>query len=247
MKNQLAYFILLLAIFTVIIISPLQAQDAPTKVTKKELTVGPATTILFDEIIYDFGKVKEGTEVTHVFTFTNTGQETLKIIGARGSCGCTVPRWPQYPIQPGETASLTVVFNTKNKFGMRNQKVTLYANTEPRESFVYVKGEIEKRPEGQENIASINKKEAPGKQTCLRVFPNPTSETIKLEMDDTAIGQEGMISIFAQNGQLMAQRNLNTLDKMVEFNVIHYPVGNYVANIKVGNQPAETICFVVAR
>ncbi|MGB2513492.1 MAG: DUF1573 domain-containing protein, partial [Flavobacteriaceae bacterium] len=49
---------------------------------------GPAMS--FDKTTHDFGTINEGDKVTTTFSFTNTGDEDLIIVDARGSCGCTV-------------------------------------------------------------------------------------------------------------------------------------------------------------
>lgn len=108
---------------------------------------GPVTTVAFaDNGTFDFGNVQEGEVVTHTFPFTNTGSEPLIISDAKGSCGCTVPSKPQAPIAPGETGEITVQFNSANKKGKRNQKVTVTANTNPAQTFIYLTGEVTPDP-----------------------------------------------------------------------------------------------------
>ena len=116
------------------------AADVPAAPT------GPTTTMSFAETEFDFGKVVSGEKVSHTYKFTNTGKEPLIISNAKGSCGCTVPEWPREPIAVGGTGEVTVVFDSKNKKGPRNQKVTLTANTDPPQSFIYLKGEVEPDP-----------------------------------------------------------------------------------------------------
>ncbi len=103
---------------------------------------GPTTVMAFDATEFDFGTVDEGEKVSHSYTFKNTGDEPLILSNAKGSCGCTVPKWPKEPIPPGEDGEITVEFNSKNKKGKRNQKVTITANTNPPQSFIYLKGEV---------------------------------------------------------------------------------------------------------
>lgn len=105
---------------------------------------GPTTEMTFAENEYDFGTVTEGEKVTHTYSFTNTGDEPLILSNARGSCGCTVPEWPREPIAPGGTGEVTVVFNSRGKGGDRNQRVTITANTEPAQTFLALKGTVEK-------------------------------------------------------------------------------------------------------
>ncbi|RME37038.1 MAG: DUF1573 domain-containing protein [Deltaproteobacteria bacterium] len=103
---------------------------------------GPTTSIAFEETEYDFGSIKSGEKVRHAFKFKNTGSEPLIISNAKGSCGCTVPSWPREPIPPGGEGEIMVEFNSKGKRGKQNKKVTLTANTEPPQSFLYIKGEV---------------------------------------------------------------------------------------------------------
>ncbi len=114
-----------------------QPADAATAVP-----AGPTTTMEFAETTFDFGTVQEGEQVSHTYKFKNTGSEPLILSDAKGSCGCTVPKWPREPIAPGESADITVEFDSKNKAGKRNQKVTITANTNPPQTFIYLTGEV---------------------------------------------------------------------------------------------------------
>jgi hypothetical protein len=96
----------------------------------------------FDEQFYDFKELTEGDTVVHYFKFTNTGTASLIIMNATASCGCTVPTFPENPIPPGESGQIKVVFNSKNKVGMQNKTVSIYANTIPPENTVFVKGKV---------------------------------------------------------------------------------------------------------
>jgi len=107
---------------------------------------GPTTTIEFDQASFDFGTVDAGEKVSHTFKFTNTGKEPLIFTNAKGSCGCTVPTWPREAIAPGATGEVSVVFNSKNKKGKRNQKVTLTGNTNPPQTFIYLTGTVNADP-----------------------------------------------------------------------------------------------------
>lgn len=106
----------------------------------------PKTTVKFDESEYDFGKVKDGEKVTHVYKFTNTGKEPLIINSAKGSCGCTVPQWPKDPVAPGATGEIKVEFNSKGKAGQQSKTVTIMANTDPNPTQIIIKGMVEKDP-----------------------------------------------------------------------------------------------------
>lgn len=124
-------------------VQPATAVDpAAQTATEVAAPTGPTTTMEFAETTFDFGTVQDGELVSHTYKFKNTGSEPLILSDAKGSCGCTVPKWPREPIAPGESAEITVEFNSKNKPGQRNQKVTITANTNPPQSFIYLTGEV---------------------------------------------------------------------------------------------------------
>ncbi len=98
--------------------------------------------IEFDNSNHDFGSIAAGTSVTHTFKFKNTGTAPLIISNAKGSCGCTVPKWPKKPVAAGETGEIQVTFNSKGKKGNQHKSVTLTANTTPANSRIYIKASI---------------------------------------------------------------------------------------------------------
>ena len=105
---------------------------------------GPTTVVNFEETEFDFGEVTSGEKVEHVYKFTNSGNEPLIISDAKGSCGCTVPEWPKEPIAPGATSEIVVRFDSSNKSGNQSKRVTLTANTEPAQTFLTIKGQVNK-------------------------------------------------------------------------------------------------------
>ena len=99
------------------------AQDQPVF---EEPQNGPK--IMFAEASFDFGDINQGDIVEHVFEFENSGNEILILNDVRTTCGCTAPSWPKEPIPPGETASLTIKFNSRGKIGMQNKVITVISN-----------------------------------------------------------------------------------------------------------------------
>ncbi len=82
----------------------------------------------FENDVYDFGKVKDGEKVTHVFKFKNVGQEPLQILKIDASCGCTQPEWPKTPIEPGQSSEIKVVFDSENRVGVTSRQITIQSN-----------------------------------------------------------------------------------------------------------------------
>lgn len=118
------------------------ATDAPAVPT------GPITKIGFAETDFDFGSIKDGEKVTHIFKFTNSGENPLVISNAQGSCGCTVPEWPKEAIAPGKTGEIKVIFDSAGKGSPEGspqaKRVTLTANTDPVETYLNIKGVVVK-------------------------------------------------------------------------------------------------------
>ena len=98
--------------------------------------------ITFEETNFDFGTIKEGSKVNHAFKFKNTGKADLIIGDARGNCGCTVPKYPTQPIEPGESGVIDVEFNSAGKHGKQNKTVSLVTNSIPSTKILTITGEV---------------------------------------------------------------------------------------------------------
>lgn len=58
------------------------------------------------------GEVRAGTILTHPFTFTNQGNETIEVLGTRSSCGCLTVLLEERVYKPGESGRLLLQVNT---------------------------------------------------------------------------------------------------------------------------------------
>lgn len=105
---------------------------------------GPPTTIEFEKYEHDFGEMKAGTKKTKKFSFTNTGDKPYVIQNAKGSCGCTVPSYPEEPIEPGESGEIEVNYKPGNKVsGQQTNNVTLTGNTEPPQTKLKIRANVQ--------------------------------------------------------------------------------------------------------
>ena len=98
--------------------------------------------IAFVEEFHDFGEVQEGEVVEHTFTFTNEGEGPLIISNAQGSCGCTVPDWPRQPFAPGQKGQIKVSFDSKNRAGRQDKRVTLTTNAVPQSKVLNITSNV---------------------------------------------------------------------------------------------------------
>jgi hypothetical protein len=85
----------------------------------------------FEKTEFDFGAIMQGEKVSHTFKFKNTGKSDLLITSAKGSCGCTVPKYDTTPIAAGKSGEIEVVFDSDGRRGIQQKTVTVLANTQP--------------------------------------------------------------------------------------------------------------------
>ncbi len=152
----------------------------------------PRTKVKFAEMSHNFGKIKQGDKVEHVFKFENTGDVPLIINSAKGSCGCTVPDWPQDPIMPGETGEIKVAFNSKGKRNKQTKTVTINANTDPNPTRLTIKAEVleEEKEEKEATAAPTALPVKPTKATPAKpaaVPPKPATTDDAGEMPRTKV------------------------------------------------------------
>jgi hypothetical protein len=141
------------------------AQQAANAVAaENQVPTGPTTTVVYEHTDFDFGSVKEGEKVKHTFKFKNTGTEPLIISNAKGSCGCTVPKWPSEPVAPGATSQIDVEFDSKGKPGKQTKRVTVTANTVPAQMFLNISGNVEKDPNAPATPTATTGGKVPSKQ-----------------------------------------------------------------------------------
>ena len=91
----------------------------------QEEQVKAAAKIEFEETMHMFGEIIQGDTVEHTFKFKNVGTAPVKILSARGSCGCTVPKYPREAIAAGGEGEIFVRFRSAGKSGRQNKTVTL--------------------------------------------------------------------------------------------------------------------------
>ncbi|MGV3764651.1 MAG: DUF1573 domain-containing protein [Chitinophagaceae bacterium] len=84
-------------------------------------------TVAFSEKTFDFGKIPMGRPVTHTFTITNNGTDSLYLENVTASCGCTTPVWKKEPVAPGASTQIEVGYNAAAE-GAFDKPVTIYYN-----------------------------------------------------------------------------------------------------------------------
>ena len=138
---RLIHILFALAIVTSCSTDPSKkVKESKVETTEAATLTDDGPVVTFDKLSHDFGTINEGDVVETVFTLTNTGTSDLIILNARGSCGCTVPDYPKdQPIAPGDSAEVTVKFDSNNKPNANNRSVTFTTNTEKGREVVQIR------------------------------------------------------------------------------------------------------------
>jgi len=98
--------------------------------------------VKFKTMEHDFGYVIKGEVVSYSFKITNSGQADLLISDVTTTCGCTVSKYPVDPIKPGETKNITAIFNSEDRIGFQNKRITVLTNATPARYVLKILAEV---------------------------------------------------------------------------------------------------------
>jgi len=108
---------------------------------KTKSKTGKVAIISFETEVIDYGTIKQHSDGTRVFAFTNEGDAPLLITKVKTSCGCTVPSYSKAPILPGKTGELNIKYDTK-RLGAFTKTITVTSNAEGGNKTLKIKGNI---------------------------------------------------------------------------------------------------------
>lgn len=97
--------------------------------------------IIFTELIHDYGTIDVGSPGHCEFKFTNNKKTPLVISNVKPSCGCTVADWPKEPILPGKTGVIKLNYNTKIP-GTFSKTITVNSNAKNSTVILQIKGNV---------------------------------------------------------------------------------------------------------
>ena len=97
--------------------------------------------IKFEENLIDYGEVEYDSDGKRTFKFTNIGEAPLVFNRISSSCGCTVPKKPDQPINPGESAEIEVEYDTK-RIGVFIKAISVSSNAVNSNVVLRIKGEV---------------------------------------------------------------------------------------------------------
>ena len=114
--------------------SEAELKEALKEIEKEEAELRKSlTSMTFDKLNYNFGKLIEDSENKVSYKVTNSGPNPLIIEKVDVSCGCTTAKKPEKPISPGKSDVIEVIFHPKpGQLGEQKKTVTVTANTDPK-------------------------------------------------------------------------------------------------------------------
>jgi hypothetical protein len=126
---RILFTFLLLCSFSLFAQAQTKSKAKKTTANKTNISSGgiPAG-LKFKDTYYEFGQIKQGEVVNHDFEFINMTKKPLVISNASATCGCTTPSYPFIPVGPGETGTIGITFNSKNKLGNQSPTITVTSN-----------------------------------------------------------------------------------------------------------------------
>lgn len=96
----------------------------------------------WDTDIHDFGAFNEDVgSVSCTFKGINIGQDTASVVHLSASCGCTQPKVDKKIIAPGDSVTITVVYDPSNRPGIFDKRITFGTVPNYRAVF-HIKGSV---------------------------------------------------------------------------------------------------------
>ena len=110
--------------------------------------------VKFDVATIDYGEVEFESDGKRIFKFKNIGTAPLVFTRISSSCGCTIPKKPEKPIEPGAEGQIEVNYDTK-RVGIFRKAVTVNSNAKTPTVILRIMGEVleeeEEEDDGQMN------------------------------------------------------------------------------------------------
>lgn len=139
MKNKSKLITILICFFSVIIL----AQEKQAEIE-------------FETNSIDYGQIDFESDGIKIFKFKNIGDAPLVFTRISSSCGCTIPKKPEKPIEPGAEGQIEVNYDTK-RVGIFRKAVTVNSNAKTPTVILRIMGEVlEEEEEEEEDDGQMN-------------------------------------------------------------------------------------------
>lgn len=114
-----------------------------TEKTDKAADKG-APKLVVDNLKFEFGKVKEGDEISHVFKIKNEGAADLNIANVSPGCGCTASDFTK-TLAPGAEGIVKLTVRTAGMSGLTDRYADIISNDPSQPNLkIWVKMDVQK-------------------------------------------------------------------------------------------------------
>lgn len=112
--------------------------------------------VVWLETSYDFGLMKEQAGPKQGFArFVNRGPETVQVLEARPTCGCTDASYPEDPVAPGDTAVIRFTYDPTGRPGRFDKSIKVRFQDGKRMS-IKIRGNVLGTPESLEQLYPVD-------------------------------------------------------------------------------------------
>ena len=111
--------------------------------------------IKFEVTTIDYGEVEFESDGKRVFKFKNVGTAPLIFKRISSSCGCTIPKKPEKPIEPGDSGEIEVEYDTK-RVGIFMKAISVVSNSKNSSIVLRIKGEVLEEKDEEEDEEKNN-------------------------------------------------------------------------------------------
>ena len=111
--------------------------------------------IKFEVTTIDYGEVEFESDGKRVFKFKNVGTAPLIFKRISSSCGCTIPKKPEKPIEPGDSGEIEVEYDTK-RVGVFMKAISVVSNSKNSSIVLRIKGEVLEEEDEEEDQEKNN-------------------------------------------------------------------------------------------
>lgn len=124
--------------------------------------------------VYDFGRLRSGEVLKYSYVFTNTGPEMIEITHVQPSCGCTAAGEWTRKVEPGQTGSIPIQFNSANFNGPVFKTVTVMSTDKGQStSVLQLKGTVWRPVDVSPQFAVLNiPPDVPSATASVRIVNN---------------------------------------------------------------------------
>lgn len=131
---------LLVTLFSTLALSAFGQEQAKTE--KADDKAAPK--LVVDNTKFEFGKVKEGEEISHVFKIRNEGAAELVIVNVSPACGCTASDFTK-TLAPGAEGIVKLSVKTAGMSGWTERYADVISNDKTQPNLkLWVKMDVQK-------------------------------------------------------------------------------------------------------